>query len=301
MKKNNILIITFMLMFVLLITACRPEEEEAEATPTPDPYEGMVQVAVDGTIKWVDLAEGVPVSNLDTSDFTAENGYVSFDGEATHGIDVSEHQYDIDWETVAESGLVDFAMIRVGYRGYSEGALFDDLYVHENLQGAIENGIPVGVYFFSQAITEEEAVEEAEYLLDIIKDYEITLPVSYDWENIGVDEARTDGVTGEEMTDFAIAFCEVVKEAGYTPAVYFYRQLAYYDYDLARLTDYEFWVGAPAEEPDFYYAHDIWQYSYTGTIPGIEGEVDMNLRFPKEVSYPPIEVAVESSEPTSGN
>ncbi len=292
MKKTyvKIAIVAFaiILAIVLMLASCS-SDGEIIIEPTVDPYEGMVQVNVGASIEWVPEVEGLPVSVLDVSDFTAENGYVSFNGDAMHGIDVSEHQLEIDWEEVAASGLVEFAMIRAAYRGYSEGGVFDDLYVRENIEGAIENDIPVGVYFFSQAVTVEEAIEEAEYLVDLISGYDITLPVAYDWERIGIAEARTDDVTETEMTDFAVAFCEVIKENGYTPAVYFFRHMAYYEYDLARLSDYEFWIGAPGEVPDFYYAHDTWQYSYTGKIPGIEGDVDMNLRFPKDVIYPVIE------------
>ena len=122
-------------------------------------------------------------------------------------------------------------------------------------------------------------MEEAEYLLELISAYNVTMPVAFDWENIDNDEARTDDLDGTALTDCAIAFCERIRQAGYTPAVYAYRYLAYFRYELPRLTDYQLWIGAIGDSPDFYYAHDIWQYSAEGSVGGVDGPVDLNLLF----------------------
>lgn len=271
---------------LLLLGGCtRRPEPTPEPPPTVDPYEGMVSVA-DGTggMMWVPLHENLPASTLDHSLFYQDGEYIAYSGEtprALRGIDVSEHQREIDWQLVAADG-VDFAMIRCGYRGYTGGSLNEDLFFRQNIQGALDAGIKIGIYFFSQAISVEEAVEEAEFVLSLISEYKIDLPVAYDWENIGSGiEARTDGLDSETLTDCALAFCDKISKAGYEPSVYFYRSLGYYKYDLGRLSELSFWVGAPGELPDFYYEHDIWQYSFTGSVGGIETDVDLNLYFEK--------------------
>lgn len=264
---------------LLLLCSCRTAPEPLV---TADPYAGMVQVeSGHGSLMWVKLYENVPRNTLDRSLFRQRDGFIEYSGRdyaALRGIDVSEHQQDIDWAQVKESG-VEFAMIRAGYRGYSQGGLYEDPFFRQNVEGALENGIRVGVYFFSQAIDPGEAREEADFLLKLIADYDISMPVAYDWESIGTEEARTDNMEGSVLTECAVAFCEAVKQAGYDPAVYAYRYLAYFYYDLEQLSDYRLWVGAVGSSPDFYYRHDIWQYSAAGAVSGIEGDVDLNLMF----------------------
>ena len=247
-----------------------------------DPYEGMVQVESGyGNKMWVDLLENVPVNPLGEDDF-AGGKYTGEDYTVLEGIDVSEHQGVIDWEAVAADGI-DFAIIRAGYRGYSEGGLFVDDYFSENMNGAIENGLDIGLYFFSQAITLEEAVEEADFLIDeLLSSYTaetFTLPIFYDWESITTDYARTDGLEGDVITECALAFCARLAERGYTPGVYFYRNLGYFSYDLSRMTHLTWWAAALNGYPDFYYAHDFWQYAIAEGVDGIDGEVDRNMMF----------------------
>ena len=191
------------------------------------------------------------------------------------GIDVSSHQNEIDWQTVADAG-VEFAIVRVGYRGYTDGNIFHDSLARENLEGALAAGLDVGVYFFSQATSEEEAIEEARFVLDAIEGYELRYPVYYDWEGI-LDEARTDDVTGEEMTAFARAFCEEIEEAGYRAGVYFNQSYGYNSFDLIELRDYEFWLAEYADTQSFAYEVQLWQYNCEATLPGIETTIDLNL------------------------
>lgn len=261
---------------MLSLAACGSSEPE----PTPDPHEGMIYVNTGANYEWVDLAEGVPVSALTENDFeTGEDGIPVYTGEAYEtrlGIDVSFYQGDIDWQKVAEQG-VEFAMIRCGYRGSSEGELFVDEKFEQNMQGAIDAGLDVGVYFFSQSMGAIEAAEEALFVLDLIKDYKITMPVAFDWEPL--EDSRAEDIDRDELTASALVFCEMVKDAGYTPCVYLYRYIAYYDYDLSRLADFPLWIGAPGEKLDFYYEAAIWQFSFTSRIDGIDADVDMNLQF----------------------
>lgn len=200
------------------------------------------------------------------------------------GIDVSTFQQDIDWQAVADSGIA-FAVIRAGYRGYGKGGIVEDDRFRQNVAGACAAGLRVGLYFFSQAVTPEEAAEEAQWLVDAARDYKIDMPLVFDWENIDQstvaagDTVRTAEMTGEDVTACAVAFCETVTAAGYDAAVYGNRWQGYYDYDFAQLKDYAFWVSAPGTADDFYYAHDFWQYSYDGTVPGVSGSVDRDLWF----------------------
>lgn len=268
-------IIFIALVIALLFCACSNRIVEQ-----PDPHEGMVQINDGSGLAWIRPVEGLGVNLLGAEEFTTTDGVVSYSGDFERGIDVSEHQQEIDWAAVAQSGMADFAFIRAGYRGYTEGEMFEDRYFRQNMDGAIENGVKVGLYFFSQAITPEEAVEEAEFLLELIAEYEIDLPIAYDWEPMHLEQARTEGLSGTILTDCAKAFCETIEEAGHESIVYLYRHIGYYSYELGRLLDYGLWVGSPGDAPDFYYEHSYWQYSFTGQVPGILGDVDLNLYFP---------------------
>ena len=247
-----------------------------------DPHKGQVYIYDGFDWIWMTPLEGVPANELTEDMFSSSSGsirYIGSDYDVLRGVDVSEHQLDIDWKQVAASG-VDYAYIRVGWRGYTEGGLFEDAYFERNIQGALDAGLHVGVYMFSQAVTVQEAIEEADFVLERIGKYNATLPVVFDWEKIEAAEARSHGLTMDLRTDCARAFCETVKSAGYVPCVYFNRNLGYYGYDLTRLTDYEFWFSLPESGfPNFYYACDMWQYSFTETVPGIAEPTDMNLWF----------------------
>ena len=225
--------------------------------------------------------EGMPLNPYDRAGFSLdEKGRVTYerDGiQAKTGVDVSTYQQEIDWEAVAGDGI-DFAILRLGYRGYTEGGLFPDQTFAQNLQGALDAGLEVGVYFFSQAITPEEAEEEADYILEALGGRKITYPVAFDWEPITPGEnARTDGLDGAALTRCAVAFCKRVEKAGLRPAVYFNQTQAYLRYDLRELADYDLWLAEYGVRPDFYYRFDLWQYTHTGRVAGIEGDVDLNL------------------------
>lgn len=229
------------------------------------------------------VAENVPKNNIDNSNIKKmENGELRYviDGEVKSykGIDVSKFQEDIDWEKVAADG-VQFAMIRVGARGYGTGEIVHDKYAEQNIEGALNAGIKVGVYFFSQAITEEEAVEEAEFVLDIIKNYDIKYPVVFDTEDVPEADIRTEVLSKDELTDITIKFCETIKKAGYTPAVYANLRWFALSLDIERLADYEKWYAYYDNDLYFPYEISMWQYSETGTVDGVKGKVDMNISF----------------------
>jgi lysozyme len=226
--------------------------------------------------------------NLPKHSYDFENNLVNLETEIQYhnngvpagikGIDVSKYQGKIDWKKVKEDN-VDFAMIRVGYRGYQNGKIVIDEYCKKNIEGALANGIKVGVYFFSQAISIEEVLEEAEMVLDMIKDYDITYPVVYDAEEIQGENVRTAKLTTQERTDITIAFCEKIKEAGYKPMIYANVSWFVGRLDLSRLVMYDKWFAQYFRTPFFPYDFQIWQYTAKGKIKGIEGNVDLNISF----------------------
>lgn len=198
------------------------------------------------------------------------------------GIDVSEFQGEIDWQQVKDFG-VEFVIVRLGYRVYGElGTLVLDAGFEQNMQGAIDAGLDVGVYFFSQAASDEEAKEEAEYVLEKIEPYKISGPVVFDTEEIKSGEARTDGNTIEQYTNNCIIFCERIKDAGYEPMIYANMKWMAFDLDLEQLNSYDFWYADYHEEPQCPYNFEMWQYTENGVVPGIESNVNMNLWFVEE-------------------
>lgn len=194
------------------------------------------------------------------------------------GIDVSEHQKNIDWEQVKASG-VDFVMIRLGYRGYTEGRLYMDTYFDQHYRGAKEAGLDVGVYFFSQATTVKEARSEARFVLTVLGWRELDMGIAFDWEFVNGD-ARTAAMDGRTMTDCAITFCDIIADAGHSPLVYFNQYQVDNYYILDDLTAYDFWLAKYADEMNFDYPVKMWQYTDSGTVPGIPIPVDVNLYWP---------------------
>ncbi len=222
----------------------------------------------------------IPANPYGPGDFVYdENGYLTCTaGPGILGIDVSVHQQAVDWEAVREAG-VEFVFIRAGYRGYTEGGLQQDTKAREFYEGATAAGLKVGVYFFSQAISVAEAQQEAAFLLDIIRGWHLEMPVVFDWEYVS-SEARTANMDRRTLTDCTAAFCWEIQQAGYTPMIYFNvsqsRDLLY----LEELTQWYWWLAKYSDTMDFPYAIAIWQYSNRGTVPGIEGDVDLNLWLP---------------------
>lgn len=193
------------------------------------------------------------------------------------GIDVSKWQKEIDWEKVKHAG-VDFAIIRAGYRGSKTGALVEDPYFKDNLKGAKAAGVEVGIYFFTQAISEVEAVEEASMVIALCKDWEIDFPVFIDTEGAG-GNGRADGLDVDTRTLVCDAFCRTVKNAGFEAGVYASRN--WYDHclDTKQLEDYFIWLAEYRDVPIYKGKYQMWQYSSKGKVDGIAGNVDLNIRY----------------------
>ncbi len=243
-------------------------------------YEGSVGYA------WVPIISGIKQNTYKKNNFsTDERGRMKYTDEngqesSYFGIDVSSYQGDINWQLVREDG-VEFAFIRAGYRGYGEeGKLCADEKFSANYDGAHSAGIDAGVYFFSQAITPDEAVEEAKFVLEILDGRPLEYPIVFDWETVfvpsGEDAPRTEDVMPQTLTLSAIAFCETIEDAGYKSMIYTNKKQAVLKYDLRQLKKYPIWFAYYDTTLNYCYNFDVWQYG-TAFVDGIEGEVDVNI------------------------
>lgn len=245
-------------------------------------YPDDVVVYADGGYNFFPISETLKKHDYVYDNFIQqENGEIIYTDDtqsvqSLKGIDVSRHQGKINWRKVAGDD-VSYAFIRAGYRGTTEGKLVEDEYFQDNIEGALDNNIDVGIYFYTQAMTEKEAQEEAEFVINLIKSYDVTYPVVLDLEEVTGSSARTSQMTKEEYTRAAIAFCEKIKEAGYTPVIYGNLKTFMIMLDLEQIEDYEKWFAYYDTPVYFPYAFSIWQYSSKGSVDGIEGDVDLNI------------------------
>ena len=259
-------------------TAPAETEPEEEMDPAELLHSETEATEPEETVQPTIPPEANPYGKLDFQ-YNRNNYLYALKTDSYAGIDVSAFQGKIDWEKVKASGI-EFAIIRLGYRGYGKaGKLVEDEYAQTNLKGATEAGLPIGAYFFSQALNIEEADEEIEYMLKILGDYELDMPIILDWE-IPVDTARTVNMDARTLTDIQIHFCQVMEEKGYQPMVYFnWYQSSRLMY-LSELEDYPFWLALYQDRMTYPYKVEMWQYTDKGQVPGIEGNVDLNIYMP---------------------
>ncbi len=242
---------------------------------------------------YVDVLPEVPVNPYNSSLFQMNGKYMDYldpNVETKVGVDVASFQGDIDWEKVKADGI-DFAIVRIGGRGLTVGSIYDDKKFQQNMEGALAAGLDVGAYFFSQAITVEEAREEAQYVLDKLAPYrhQITMPVVFDWEDMGNSGHRGYRLAPDILSAGANLFCGMMEREGYQPMIYFNRYGGYRSYDLSQMLDYQFWFAqylSTTKFPTFYYDFDMWQYTSKGRVDGIQGDVDVNLYLMKQDGFP---------------
>ncbi len=226
------------------------------------------------------------------ADGTENTSFDMADGNARKGIDVSKWNKEIDWEAVKDDG-VEFAIIRCGYRGSSGGALIIDPRFKENIEGAIEAGIPVGVYFFTQAVSEREAIEEASMVISLIREYDVDYPVFLDSESAG-GRGRADDLSKEERTKYHKAFLNTIASAGYETGVYASTNWFGRRINVDELSGYNIWLAQYAEVPTYEGYYNMWQYTSKGTINGISTNVDLDL------SYMNIDTSIDHSAKSGG-
>jgi len=264
-SKRMIQVLALMLSGILTLSffACTPKNPPS--VPDPEPEKPFVYE-----------------SPYDWSRLTYENGRFTYKNDwvpaSLTGIDVSEHQGWINWNAVALNG-VDFAIVRLGYRGYTDGSLYLDEYFYYNVEGARNAGLKVGVYLFSQAINEQEALQEAQMVLRALEGIPLDYPVFFDYEPVSDVKGRANNLSAEQLTKNAQVFCEHVKSGGYIPMIYGNKKvIGMIDAEVRDL--YGVWfaeynVKIPSAQFDFI----IWQYSSTGKVAGIDTYVDLNIHF----------------------
>lgn len=261
-------------------------DEVVQEDPSTDGKHTLVKAA-DGTEEWVLIS---PYLTKNTYDFTnlsesanlkkyTENGkkisYV--------GVDISKHNGSINFRSLKASG-VDYVMIRLGARGYSTGQLSLDDNFAENMEEAVEAGLDIGIYFYSQAINQEEAVQEVNFVVQNLEPYRahITYPVAFDMENVSNDKARIDQLSRDDKTTITSSFLSGIQAAGYAPMIYGNKEWLIKNIDLAKLQDYDIWLSQDEDIPDYPYQYTMWQYTTTGVVNGIKGDANLNICF---VSY----------------
>lgn len=248
-----------------------------------DLYDDKLVVASSGKYHFIPINPNLKQHSYVTEDLAfLSDGSLEYirDGQVISykGIDVSKHQGEIDWAKVAADGI-EFAFIRVGNRGYGTGAIVEDAQFEANIKGAISNGIQVGVYFFSQAINEEEAREEAAFVLEKIAPYKVQCPVVIDVEKVSDSEARMNQISLEQRTANTLVFLETVEAAGYEVMLYHNMEMGTLMLDMEKFEDYSKWFAYYNKEIYYPYAFDVWQYSDKGKVDGIAGDVDLNISF----------------------
>lgn len=247
-------------------------------------YPNDIVVASGGRYHFVPINYDLAQSELLTENLNfLESGEVQYlvDGQViSHkGIDVSKFQGTIDWNLVAQDG-VEFAFIRVANRGWgSNGTLMEDDHFDVNMAGAQAAGIKTGVYIYSQAINEEELLEEANLVLSKIAPYDVQCPVVFDVERVSDGNGRMNNITVEERTHLALLFCQTIENAGYRPMVYHNTEMGAVLLDVAALEGYDKWFAAYTDTLYYPYEYKVWQYSQTGRVQGIAKDVDLNISF----------------------
>lgn len=256
-------------------------EIQVENDPSTDGKHTLITYA-DGREEWVLISPYLPKHAYDFTKLVCQSGLMKYyeNGKQTSycGVDVSKNQDYIDFVKVKKSGI-SFVMIRVGARGYGAGQLIVDEYFSDNIKRATDAGLNVGVYFYSQAITAEEAVEEANLVLENLGEYQLTYPVAYELEIVGNDTARTDALTKTERTEIAKAFLDTIEAAGYKTAIYGNKEWLIKGVDMSKLTAYDIWLSQPGDIPDYPYRFTMWQYSTQGVVDGISGYVNLDVSF----------------------
>lgn len=250
----------------------RHQEHQSEPESEPLP-----------TIEPIIEPEANPYGRLDFQ-YNRQNYLYCLRQDSYPGVDVSAFQKNIDWQKVQASGI-QFAMLRLGYRGYESGKLVEDEYARKNLKATQEIGLPIGAYFFSQALTIQEVDEEIDFMLGVLGDYELHMPIVLDWE-IPTADARTAKMDARTLTSLQAHFCETMVEKGYTPMIYFNWHQSNTLLYLNELEDYPFWLALYTDRMTYPYHVEMWQYTASGRVPGIQGDVDINVYMPKQDMTP---------------
>lgn len=260
-------------------------EEELKKQQEADLSEGGTKTMVvrpDGTEQWIMINAYLDKNSYDSAGFVYEDPkmkYFQSGKEASWlGVDIDKSCGDVDFEKLKKDD-VDFVMIRIGYRGYESGMITIDEEYYEYIHAANEADIPVGIYFESKAVSVEEALEEAEFVITNLIEMRVTYPVVFDLGLVANDTSRIDMLPKTQLTEITNAFCNRIAEVGYKPMVYGDKYWLLRKIDLTMLGDYDIWLSQSGETPDYPYEFAMWQYTSEGTVSGISGDVNMNISF----------------------
>lgn len=263
------------------------QEEKAEQKAQEDPsLDGKHTLVTnrDGSQEWVLINSYLKKNTYDFTRLEEKNGLKKYvDGGKTLsylGADLSKYNGDVNFASMKAAG-VDYVMIRVGSRGYNTGKITLDEKFNDYIKGASEAGLQIGVYFASQAISQEEASQEADFVLQNLAPYQasITYPVAFDMEFAANDEARIDGLRTADRTAIATAFLDKIKNAGYIPMVYGNKEWLIKEVDMTGLQQYDVWLSQEEEAPDYPYQFTMWQYTTDGVLNGVPGDVGLDISF----------------------
>ncbi len=263
-----------------------PEEGREETVPPEkDPATDGKHTKVtlrDGSEEWVTINNYLKKSEIDITQLTRTGEFMSYntDGRTSSyvGVDLSKYNDYVDFQKLKNAGI-DFVMLKVGARGYESGSMTIDDYYEGNIKRASDAGLEIGLYFASQAITEDEAIEEANTVLESIGDYDVTYPIAIDLEFVDGDSCRTEALIPESRTAIAKAFCDTIAEAGYVPMIYADKEMLIKELQLSKLQNFDIWLCNPGDTPDYPYRFSMWQYSTSASIDGISGRANMNISF----------------------
>lgn len=263
-------------------------EKEPEATAAPEANDPSTDgkhtlvVNADGEEEWVLISPYLPKHSYDFTKLVCQSDLMKYyeDGRQVSfvGTDISKAEGYVDFNKLKKAGI-DFVMLRVGARGYSSGQLVLDDYFLDNIKRASDAELEIGVYFFSQAVTEAEAIEEANMVLEQIKDYTVRYPIAFDMEYVDNDTSRVEGVSRADKTTIAKAFLDTVQAAGYEPIIYGNKEWLIKQIDLSKLTGYDVWLSQQEDIPDYPYQFSMWQYDRQATIDGIAGYANLDISF----------------------
>ena len=260
-----------------------PADSVPQETAEPDPgTDGNHTLIINdsGEEEWVPIDNKLTRHTYDLKSFACQADFMKYykDGKVISylGVDISEKQGYVDFNKVKKAGI-DFCMIRVGARGYGTGQLFLDENFTDNMKRALDAGLEVGVYFYSQAITEDEVLEEVMLLLDCIKEYDVTYPVAFQMEYVENDTARVEQISKTTKTELAQIFLGTVQSSGYTPMLYGKKEWLLKKVDMAKLSNFEVWLSQNEKQPDYPYQFGMWQYTNRAVVDGISGSVNLNI------------------------
>ena len=265
---------------VTSVTPAEPEDDSLPAEATDGRH--TLVVNRDGKEEWVLITPYLPKNDYDYTNLVSQSGRMAYysDGKVTSYLGICVDKYDdyIDYSALRDDGI-DFVMLRVGVRGYGTGSITLDDYYADNLSRATQAGLDIGLYFTSQAITKEEAAEEAVALVAAIADYNIKYPLALDIGFVLNDTSRIEALTKAERTDIIRTFADAIKASGYTPAIHADKEFLIKEIDLSKFTDVDIWLKNYGDLPDYPYTFTMWEYTNSAQIGGVNGNSDLTISF----------------------